>query len=270
MVTAYFRLGSFRKGYSQTFTPGLYRTWLTVFSRIENPVVAYFDNDDDAAYFKLIRENVPDHPTSIVKVVRNRMWAFSLQSRIEEVFSKWWYPKHYPNTVNASYSCAMHAKYELMLKTVLENPHRTLYLTWLDIGLFRKLTSFGDNPAVQKDRRHFRMSLPPNFDRTSIAYSQVNSISPRLKSPREIIGYNAVWVCGCFFVGRVDKMFYWTLEYMGGVERMLRLELMSTDQQVLYWMKATNQIKTQLQLYSDNGTMGDYFYLGYKSVVALV
>ena len=57
---------------------------------------------------------------------------------------------------------------------------------------------------------------------------------------------------------------------MGGVERMLWLELMSTDQQVLYWMKATNQIEAKLQLYNENGTKGNYLYLGYKSAVGLV
>jgi len=237
--------------------------------RIENPVVAYFDNDEDAAFFKFIRDRVSDHPTYIVKVVRDKMWAFGLKPRIERIFSQWWYPKHHPNTVNASYSCAMHAKYELMLKTVMENPFRTLYVTWLDVGLFRQLTNVRDNPAVQKNERHFRISLPSEFDTSAIAYAQVDPILPRLKDPKEIIGYNAVWVCGCFFIGRVDTMFYWTLEYMGGVERMLGLKLMSTDQQVLYWMKATNQIKTRIQLYSDNGTTGDYFYLGYKSAFVI-
>jgi hypothetical protein len=41
-----------------------------------------------------------------------------------------------------------------------------------------------------------------------------------------------VWIGGGFFVGRVDVIYRWTVEFLGGVEWMLQQGLSSTDQQV--------------------------------------
>ena len=58
IVTAYFNIGSFQKGglRSQVFTTQLYRNWMKIFNRIDNPVVAYFDDVNDLEYFRDLRQ----------------------------------------------------------------------------------------------------------------------------------------------------------------------------------------------------------------------
>lgn len=262
VVTAYFNLGSFHKGEEDIFGPNLYHQWMTVFGRINNPLIIYVDTDDDASYFNLIRINFPRQLTRIVKVKRNDLWAFSLQPFIGEIYGQEWYPKHLPNTVRADYSCAMHAKYELMQRTIEENPFRTKYICWLDIGLFRHLTSEFSSPSVPNGPL-FSLSVPVGFNSSEVAYTKIESRSEDL-SLRQIIHYNSVWVCGAFFIGRVDIMFDWTVEYMDGVERMLEKHWMSTDQQVIYWIFNRLKPKTKIQTYQGvSGNFDYWFWLGY-------
>lgn len=267
MVTAYFNIGSFIKGNGyDLFRPELYRHWMTIFSRINNPVVAYFDTDNDAAYFEIVRSSLPNHLTKVVRVSQSNLWSFHLVPYIKELFKQPWYPKHSPNTINAEYSAAMHAKYELIKRTIIENPFRTQFVCWLDVGLFRDLVPAIAIPSLPSGPP-FQLSLPDGFDAERIAYTEV---SPReVQLDAEVIVYgNLVWVCGCFFVGQVDVLFRWTLEYMEGVEKMLEQRWMSTDQQVIYWIYNENLHKTQIQTYADEThQFNSWFYLGYLSKV---
>lgn len=266
VVTAYFNLGSFIKGDVDLFRPELYRRWMTVFSRINNPVVAYFDTDNDAAYFEIVRSKLPAHLTKIVKVSRGELWSFHLVPYINELYRQSWYPKHSPNTINADYSAAMHAKYELIRRMIIENEFRTQFVCWLDVGLFRDLVPALVTPSLPSGPP-FLLSLPRGFDPETIAYSEVNPRKVELNA-EEIVFRNLVWVCGCFFLGRVDVLFRWTLEYMEGVEKMLEGRWMSTDQQVIYWIYNKNLHKTQIQTYADGTSpFNSWFYLGYLAKV---
>ncbi len=80
--------------------------------------------------------------------------------KVTRIFSDPMYPKFQPNTVVPEYSCAMHAKYELMIKAINANYFRTDYFAWIDIGLFRHEDSSQTAP--------FHIILPPKFNQSHI------------------------------------------------------------------------------------------------------
>jgi len=127
------------------------------------------------------------------------MWAFQLVPSIARIYSRPHYPFHTPNTVVANYSAAMHAKYEVLQMAISSNPFNTRYFCWLDIGLFRDLSGAGVNAP------RFALSLPPKFDTDSVAYTEVLRRVPNV-SVEDIVSKNMFWVCGCFFVGRIDVL----------------------------------------------------------------
>jgi len=73
IVTAYFSIGHFSKdAKSRVRTPGAtYLKWINAFSRIDNPVVAYFDADETVDAFRRVRRNLP---TLIRKVNRSEVY----------------------------------------------------------------------------------------------------------------------------------------------------------------------------------------------------
>jgi len=268
VVTAYFDIGSFQKGPGGgIFSPQLYQKWLTVFAQIRNPVVAYFDNADHAALMRVLRINHPK--TRIITVDRRTLWSFrEMQPRIAEIFSRRGYPWNPPNTVVSNYSAAMHAKYELMRRTIRDNPFHSAYICWLDVGLFRDLAS-DSVAASMNDNKSFKLALPPRLNSSEIAYTLVYPVSRYGPvSAENIVKQNSVWVCGCFFIGRVDVMWHWTTEYLMAVEQMVSERWMSTDQQVIYWLflgegKTKLQPRTSIQLYQVDDGSNEWFFLGY-------
>jgi len=135
-----------------------------------------------------------------------QMWSFGLVPSISRLFSRPNYPFHTPNTVVPLYSAAMHAKYEVLDLAIRSNPFNTRYFCWLDVGLFRDLSRTGVNGS------RFTLVLPPHFERASVAYTEVARRRPEL-SVQEIVSRNMHWVCGCFFVGRIDSLQLFVKEY---------------------------------------------------------
>ena len=153
------------------------------------------------------------------------MWSFGLVPEIARIFRKPGYPKHRPNTVVPNYSAAMHAKYEVMQSAIKENPFKTRYFCWLDIGLFRDLTD-GDHDSIripnvpndslkfeQFSTDRFSIYLPPGLEPSSVAYQQVWDDRNKDASVEQIVYENMVWVCGCFFIAEASVMYRWTEEY---------------------------------------------------------
>jgi len=268
VVTAYFDIGEFQKGAGGSkFTPQLYRKWLSIFAQIKNPVVAYFDNADHASLMRVLRKKHPR--TRIIIVDRSKLWSFRImEPRIAKIFSQKSYPWNPPNTVVSNYSAAMHAKYELMQWTIRDNPFQSAYVCWLDVGLFRDLVTDSISSSLS-DNKSFRLSLPHGLNSSSIAYSLVSEDKRRIQlTAKQIVIWNSVFVCGCFFIGRVDVMWNWTTEYFTAVERMVSENWMSTDQQVIYWLFLGQgyvklRPRTSLQLYRSDGRISPWFYLGY-------
>ena len=267
LVTAFFNLGQFSKGSPENvLKPAMYKKWMDVFSRITNPLVVYFDDHESFEYFKNLRNENTDlfKRTIIVKINRRNLWDFSLLSNISQIFSDPNYPKFLPNTVVPEYSCAMHAKYELVSKTTTWNPFLTNYFAWIDIGLFRDL---------DYHVKMFRIDLPPKFNASRVAYNQVY---PREISalPRDIYRSNSVWVCGCFFIGHKTLMTKWTQHYMKYTTQSLKEKVMNTDQQVVYAMVNDKyyNLDVDVQLFGPEeqwgqGKWNPWFHLGYLCMV---
>ena len=257
VVTAYFNLGRFQKGEdgSTFFEPNLYMHWLKLFSKIQNPVVAYFDTRQAYDYFKSIRSNFPSNRTKIVLISRNELWSFGLYDKMMKIFSQPEYPRFEPNTVMPEYGSVMHAKYELMHRTILDNTFNTRYFCWLDVGLFRGL--------AKRSVPEFYLATPPDFNNSSIAYTEVYAPFPHKISLEQIFFTNLVWLCGCFFIGEETVMLTWTEEYMKYTDYFLEQGFANTDQQVLYAMFNRGKPKTNIQTYRSTGKYNQWFHLGY-------
>jgi len=266
IVTGYFDIGPFRKG-RRPRTSQSYRKWFTVFAQIKNPVVAYFDNPDDAALMRVLRQNHPR--TRVVVIERRTLWCFrEMEPRIAKIFSQKNYPRHRPNTIKSNYSASVNSKYELMRWTIRVNPFRTAYIAWLDVGLFRSLTTHSISSAVNNSK-WFRLAIPSDLNSSAIGYAEVyrRSSNPNLTA-EEVVRRNTDWVSGAFFIGRVDVMWRWTTEYLTAVKQMVSENYISADQQTITWLmigegKRKIQPKTNLQLFSAGNGKRNWFYLGY-------
>ena len=246
-----------------TYNPQLYKQWMGSFLNLTNPVIAYMEAGY-VAYFRQLRSHMPKHLTVVHTVNKEEMWAFSLKHRTAEVFHNQHVPASHPNNVIPAYSCAMHAKYELMLRSILENPHKTKYFAWQDIGLFRDLVHTNHNRPIRIDP--YRIELPHRFNHNKVAYTAVHKLNRNL-SLRNIFEKDVVWLCGCFFIGHASKIAEWSQDYMRAVEWLLRVGLMSTDQQVIVAMHSKeSEVESivQIQSYSSHGSeYNPWFYLGY-------
>ena len=231
IVTAYFNLGSFQKGFWpwKHFSSETYESWMQVFQDLNSPVLAFFENEQDIRMFERIRSMQPCNMTKTYLINRTLLWSFSLQERIHELYSLPGYPRFSPNTVIPEYSCAMHAKYDLIKMAARENPFHTKYIAWMDIGYFRD---------IPYDSGSFSFHIPPGFDESKVAYSEVWPFRPELTTARQIVSGNYVWVGGGLFIARVDVIREWVRKYVMVTERMLDDGWVSTDQQVLYMMQA--------------------------------
>ena len=139
----------------------------------------------------------------------------------------------------------MHAKYELLRNVTSENPFRTIYFCWLDIGLFRDISSGGNisNPTKGTGPK-FSLYLPLGFQNDSIAYNQVNE-RDRNMNIDTVVRTDTWWINGGFFIGDDGAMHRWTTEYLAGVEKMLDWNPISTDQQVIYFI--FNELNRRLE-----------------------
>lgn len=228
---------------------------MKVFSRIRNPVVAFFDDSRIYENFTRFRAKFPNK-TKAFLVQRKNLWSFGLRDRIAEIFRSPGYPKHLPNTVVPEYSCIMHAKFEFLLKVAEENYFGTKYISWLDIGLFR----------FDTEKFSFGLWLPSNFDPERVSYSQVGNFNSGL-TPQKIVFDNIVWVSGAMNLAKVDVMKTFSRDYIRFLNYCLDSKFISTDQQVIYGMysKFTPERarpSVQIQPYT-NGPGDVYFQLGY-------
>ncbi|CAH1797482.1 unnamed protein product [Owenia fusiformis] len=229
IVTAYFDIGSVRFDGKKKRTPSMYKEWMKVFSRVANPVVAYFDTEHAAHKFRQSRENFPAEMTKIVQVDRQRMWAFALRDEISKVFRSPMYPSIAPNTVNPEFACVTHAKYELMDDAIHSNYFETKYYAWMDCNIFKDdIKSTGDP---------FTLALPIHFDTHKVAYSQISKKND-IFTHVDIIKNNHNWLSGSFFLARRDVMKLWTQEYRRYIHKFMDMSIMTTDQHCIYAMFA--------------------------------
>ncbi|XP_076441266.1 protein HtrL-like [Babylonia areolata] len=257
IITAYFNIGLLNKGGPfGVYTPEKYIRWMSVFSRIDNPVIIFTDSLEVKHIFQDLRKGFPRERTQVHIVARESLWAFQLAPEIKDVFSQPNYPNHDPNTVHENYSCVMHAKFELVNKVITEELFHTKYLAWMDVGLFRGV--------VDEKRYTFPLVVPRDFDIWKVAYSGQRAFNPAL-TPMQIVAGNKVWVGGAMFLARPEVLYIYTQDYMWAVRRLLDMGIMSTDQQVIYIMYLPSfnfKPRVEIQTYTTHGE-DDWFYLGY-------
>ena len=255
LVTSYFDLGDFAKGSeSNHFNKKLYKNWMTIFSKISNPVIAWFDQQQDANDFKKIRSSLPENRTIVHVIKRNETWVFNnLYSKIEKLYNRSDYPKFLPNTVKPEYPCVMHLKYELLLRGIYQNPFNTLYMAWLDVGYFRDLVNSNSTEP-------FELYIPSDMNQDKVSYNMVANREENIEY-KHIFLNNIFWVGGGYFVGRVSVMMRWVIQYLSYVDYFLCEDLMNTDQQIIYAMSYVATESLPIQEYHSDGNY--WFYLGY-------
>ncbi|BFZ02972.1 hypothetical protein BsWGS_06011 [Bradybaena similaris] len=266
IVTMFLDLGYFKKG-EQLFayhSPYKYKRWMRTFGRMVNHVVAYIENDNDIEYFKEIRSCLPPSYTTIIKVHRHELSSFRHLETIRHIYARPSYPKHYPNTVYAEYSCTMHAKYDVLENACNANYFETPYFAWVDVGLFRNLDGT-DYPL-------FKLIPPEKFHPERIGFSQAWPHDPA-HSPEDSMHNKMVWVSGSMVLATKEDMLNFTRDYKIAVKELLDQGLSNTDQEVIYamysakmrkphYMKIKPYICHQGQL-GLRGADSRYFCLGY-------
>ena len=258
-MTAFFDIGPFEKGSNDTvFTSSLYEKWMSIFEYLDNPLYVYVDSVKYQKLFEKIRRN-SRNKTKILLIERKSTWGFNLRESISDIFSNPNYPKHTPNTMIPNYSCAMHAKFDVMLKSVNDNKFQTKYFAWIDVGYYRELVSYINKP--------FKIYLPPCFDDSRVSYSEM--YTPQERTLKQIIVNQDVWVAGGLFFAERIVMRKWVEDYMHYTEKFIQLGWISTDQQVIYAMrqpsihKKLGKRRVAIQEYRVNYIQGYWFGLGY-------
>ena len=243
LVTGYLNIGDFKKPNHPRYhsrNASNYRIWMKMWSKIHNPVIAYFDNENDMDYFVNIRAKASLlGKTKIIMVNKTDTWAFSLIPQFLSVISVPGYPKHYPDTTNPYYAAVQHAKYEFVERSTRENPFNTNYFAWIDIGIFRG----------RADRESpFKIGLPEGIDISKVAYTKVWPMKNISKAA--IIEKVAVWVSGSFFIGAREPIMMWCRDYMKIEERLLKYDnFASVDQQTVYAMGLHENTSVKVQPY---------------------
>ncbi|XP_052771135.1 uncharacterized protein LOC128210822, partial [Mya arenaria] len=255
VVTAYFDLGTFRKGFAGNFTTETYLNWCKVLRYLLNPLIVYTDSQKFYNIMKNIR-NETVTTTRIHLIKRNSSWAFQLRSNISKVFSQNGYPKHYPNTVIPEYACAQLAKYDVISRASRDDVFKTNYVMWLDVGYFRK----------RKSTNFFSLRRPNGYNESRVAMNVIQANANMAMPVTAIFRNNIVWVGGGLVFANRDIIPRYETQLKKAVDYFLSRRLMNTDQQVVYALFSDEGRRgirphIELQLYNppvDN----NWFYLG--------
>ena len=257
IVTAYWDLGTFKKGSSQTFTRKTYYDWMRSFQFMTNPLVVFTDSEEFINITKKFRGDFRKK-TRIFKVKRDVFWPFQLIKQIKAIYSQPTYPKHHPNTVIPEYSAAQHTKYVVLAKTAQRKYFKTPYYAWLDVGYFRDIAHSND---------YYTLNPPKDFNPSKIAFNRVYNVQLKQK-PSHIFMGNMVWIGGGLALGVPEVIERFEEMYHKAVLYFLDENLMNTDQQVLYSLYSDEGRKklhpaVDLQLYIPKGSINPWFYLGF-------
>ena len=253
VVTAYFNLGTFRKGNEIPRSQEIYKEWMMSFAFLNNAVIVFTDVVEVGSMLSARRNHFPSNMTNVVHIHREEFWAFRQRESIRQIYSSPGYPMYFPNTVNENYSCAMHAKYDV-LQYVIENlMYHTKYIAWVDIGYFR-----------ENEQRTFKLLPPRDLRNGHIGFTQIDPFYDYL-TPKDVIYGNNIWIGGGFFIGQPQYIISFIQDYQNVVKFLLSEGLINTDQQVLYAMYlSADQFKPRLplQLYFHICRCQHWFYIG--------
>ncbi|VDI29252.1 uncharacterized protein [Mytilus edulis] len=255
LVTAYFNIGSFNKTPHLIYSKSTYYKWMKNFQFVNNYVILYTDDFNLSVLFKSYRTHFPVNMTKVYIRRQTSLWAFRLKSRIKAIYNQ----KGYPTPGKPAYSSAMHAKYELIGNVIKENILTTTHLAWIDIGYFRSKIS---DCFVMKPLKNMRDD--------HISFSQVDYFKPML-TLKEIMYQTKYYLAGGLFIGRPEYLSLFIEDYKLAVETLMGMNLMNSDQQILYAMYSRNilcfQPRVPIQPFFDenilkSGKGESWFYLG--------
>ncbi|XP_059145630.1 uncharacterized protein LOC131932740 [Physella acuta] len=246
IVTMYLNIGTYKKTSflffsKEWFGTSHYRDWLFSWGKLNNRVIAFFDDEEFIHQFRLRRAHLPEDYTKIVKINRQDLSAFKYQERVREITAQPSFTVSYP----PEYTCTMDAKYDALQMALEMEDIKTNYLAWMDIGLFRK---------IQLEDPPFLLKVPADFNSSKVGFSQVSpykSISDL--TPEEIYQRNLVWVAGGFVLGTKKVLSEFISAYKTTVQTLLGRGLADTDQQVvasMYSSKLAWQQKVQIMTYA--------------------
>ncbi|CAC5388741.1 unnamed protein product [Mytilus coruscus] len=224
LITAYLNIGAFRKKRNTIYSSSTYFNWMKHFESVNNSVILYTDVYDVAVKFKSNRKHFPTYMTMVFLVNQSNLWSFKLKPRLEDIYNHTSYQRYYPNVVIPAYSCAMNAKYELVERVITENIYKTAFLAWIDIGYFRN-----------KKPGSIKLAVSKYIKDDHISFSQVQFFNDQL-TPTQIVYESRFYIAGGFFIGRPKYLLLFAQDYRLAVEWMLDMNLMNSDQQVLYIM----------------------------------
>ncbi|WAR22277.1 hypothetical protein MAR_016251 [Mya arenaria] len=255
VVTAYFDLGTFRKGSVTQFSTETYLSWCNTFRYLLNPLIVYTDSQKFYHLMKNIRNDTANR-TRIHLINRNSSWAFQLRSNISKVFSQKGYPKHYPNTVLPEYACAQLAKYDVISRASRDDVFKTNYVMWLDVGYFRD----------RKSTNFFSLRRPKGYNESRVAMNVIQANTNMAMPVTDIFRNNLVWVGGGLVFANRDIIPRFETQLKKAVDYFLSRRVMNTDQQVVYALFSDEgrrgiRPNIELQLYTPPGDKC-WFYLG--------
>ncbi|WAR26624.1 hypothetical protein MAR_012328, partial [Mya arenaria] len=223
VVTAYFDLGTFKKGFAGKFSTETYLNWGKIFRYLLNPLIVYTDSQKFYNLMKNIR-NETVKTTRIHLIKRNSSWAFQLQSNISKVFSQKGYPKHYPNTVLPEYACTQLAKYDVISRASRDDEFKTNYVMWLDVGYFRNRRAINN----------FSLRRPNGYNESRVAMNVIHANTHMTMPVNNIFRNNLVWVGGGLVFANRDIILRYETQLKKAVDYFLSRRQMNTDQQVVY------------------------------------
>lgn len=256
IVTGYINIGAFSKGTPfRKFSASLYHSWMNSFGYILNPVIAYFDEEEDMIKFNQFRTHLPTNLTKLVKIDREESWAWNFHNRTAEIFKNPNYPKSLPNTVYPEYSLVMHSKYYMMQRSIKEDFFGTKYYCWMDIGVFRQLADEIHYPE-------FKLQIPKDFTENTVAYGEVGP--KHVLNFAHIMWHGPFWVAGGMFMSDALTLYIWAEEYKHYLKEFLNRGLANTDQQVIYAIENLPQHRTQIHAFKSRGKHNEWFDLGFR------
>lgn len=242
LVSAYFDVGTFITGDVTTASRSKhhYFVWMKSYGYINHTVILYTDVHYLGIQFKKMRSNFPEHMTQVFVVQKSVFWAFQIQPKIDKIFKQEGYPKNYPETIYSGYSSAMHVKYELIEKVIKEKLVKTKHLAWIDLGYFR-----GKYEGITT------LEVPKDLKYDHIGFGQKYRYNEKA-SARDIVYRAMVCLTGSLFIGRPEYLLLLVHDYRQAVEDMIEMNIMASDEQVLYYMyshRTSCVVRVPVQLY---------------------
>ncbi|GFO12073.1 protein htrl [Plakobranchus ocellatus] len=241
IVTMYLRLGIPIKRADGTVTQEKhYLEWMKTWGWLTNTVIAYFDDDEMLDAFKAIRKAQPAEKTIAIRINRTDLSSFDDLEDVRKIFTDPEYPKFDPYTLNAEWSCAVHAKYDALQMALDQGLVKTDTLAWLDIGLFKPLLK----ETVHKKNTPFTLELPDKFNGSKIGLCEVGPGDKISKlRPWEIIQKDLVWTAGGFVLGTKEKMQEFITSFKAAQDELLEHDMISSDMHTISAIYTPQMVK---------------------------